>query len=181
MADSRPRWLDIGSGYLTEQIKADGWITLDADAQYNPDICVTVPPLIDKSLWRNWEKIRAIHFLEHLQYDEALQFIREVKEILAFGGELIIEVPNIVYMAQVVAGVIDVSKELDPHFLGLHTIYGTPELTKDNIWQQHKWGWTPKTLTGAMVECGFDLANVTLQPAKFHRPERDFRIVAYNL
>lgn len=65
---------------------------LDADPDTEADIHATVPPipLPDESLSEVW----ACHFLEHLDYEQAGEFVDECWRVLEPGGRLGLVVPD---------------------------------------------------------------------------------------
>lgn len=151
-------------GYRT---KKDGWTTLDCAG--DPDIVAQLPNLPDEVLSGNWDVIMAIHVFEHLHLREAKEFLRQTLSALKRGGKLILEMPNIEFAAKVLLGL---EKE-DRGIFGMRAFYG--EASRDKPEMLHRWGWSPATLTYEMEIAGF--TDVRVEPAKYHYPKRDFRIV----
>jgi len=160
----------LGSGVLPIQ----GWITLDAEAKHHPEIVARVPPLPDEVKAEQWDAIMAVHMLEHLSYQDALQLVGECYEVLRPGGELILEVPNVKYCMRVVLGL--ENPPTDEDRWGMGSIYGYPyELGELN---GHKWGYWPESLMEMVVLSGFEREKVVTGRAKYHEAVRDFRLVA---
>lgn len=118
----------------------------------------------------------AIHFIEHIPVWQAEVLIAECYEALAVGGKLILEQPDISYAARVLIGEVEPPSGGAPGQFDMWPLYGDP--THKNELMLHRWGYTPLTLTEMVVRCGFNPAQVTILPAQYHQPVRDFRLEA---
>lgn len=148
----------------------DGWVHLDR--HHSADIVAAIPPLPESVLNHKWRAIEAIHVWEHFYKWEAEQLARSVFELLVPGGRLILECPNLEIACRSFLGMY---KDSDRYHM--HVFYGDPG-SKDPSYG-HRWGYTPKSLRQQLVEHGgFNLRDVSIEPAKHHVPDRDFRIVA---
>lgn len=143
----------------------DGWFRVDSNSATRPDLIATVPPvpyiLRDKG---PWDIIALIHGIEHFYQWEAAELVRQCWEMLTpNGGQLILEQPNLEKCVQ--------SYQSERGMMG---IYG------DQSWKEpglaHRYGYTPQTLRTLTLEAGF--TRTVLEPAQFHYPPRDFRLVA---
>jgi predicted SAM-dependent methyltransferase len=168
--------LSIGAGRGCRTAHLTGWETLDANPDYGPTYVGTVPPLPASVLTQKWDLIEAIHFIEHLYQWEAIEFLKQVWLCLNKGGILVLEQPDFEFCCKVVAGVIDVGKSKKPEYLGKMAIFG--EQRKHDVWQAHKWGYSPEELKETLIQCGFLDRNIKILKATKHRPVRDFRIEA---
>lgn len=145
------------------------WMNLDIKGA---DILGSVPPLPERVHSQKWQIIKAIHFWEHLYLWEARKLARECYEVLAPGGRLILECPNIVSAAK---GLLGKGKGGDKYIW--HVLFGNPNYEDPSY--GHKWGYTPETLKQQLIEYGgFKEELVEIHKARFHVPERDFRIIA---
>lgn len=165
--------LMIGTGTETRRYKQDGWVTLDANPKWGPDILATVPPLPDEVTSNKWDEVCGIHFIEHIYLWEARQLLAELYEVVAPGGKLILEQPNIEYAAKALLGKVTVPAH-DAKFYHIWALYGD-QGTKDPLWC-HKFGYTPDSLSEVAETAGWD--KVVILPARYHRPVRDFRLEA---
>lgn len=154
--------------------KRSGWQTLDADPRCGADHTGTVPPLPEAVRATRWAEIEMIHFLEHLYEWDARELLHQCYRVLAPGGRLVIECPNLEYCCRVIAGL-----EQPPRAGGqfdMWGLYGDPN--HKNPLFGHRWGWTPATLTAALQAVGFAADGIVTERAKHHQPVRDFRVVA---
>lgn len=147
--------------------KRSGWVTLDWMG--DPDIIAELPELPPEVLLEEWDTIVAIHVFEHLHRDEALKLLRAVYSALKVGGQLILEMPNIEFAAKVLLGL----EPYDVKVFGMRAFYGDANRNKPEM--LHRWGWSPATLQPEFLACGF--SEVRIERAKYHFPDRDFRIV----
>jgi SAM-dependent methyltransferase len=153
----------------------EGWTTLDASASSQADYTATVPPLPDAIKRQTWDVIMAVHFIEHLPVWKAEQLLVECHDILAPGGMLILEQPNIAYAAGVLLGQI-VPPDGNPGQFDMWALYGDPSY-RDEL-MLHRWGYTPDTLAEMVTRCGFAPEDIEIKPAMYHVPARDFRLEA---
>jgi len=149
--------LMLGSGAN----RREGWVRLDANPVYQPDILATIPPLPRAVTRRQWNEIEWIHGIEHFYPWEAEELLPKLREVLAPGGRLVLEQPNFIHCceAQNLRWIFGDSTFRDP-------LYG------------HRWGYTPRSLCAALKAAGF--RRVLTGPVRYHNfPERDFRMEAY--
>ena len=172
MTKTRSRLMLCAGPYVYEDCK-----TLDANPEYRPDYCETLPPLPHYLRTGEWEEIYLIHGIEHFYLWEARELVTGCYEALAPGGILVLEQPDLMVTASVMLGLQE-PMTTDPLASGINAIYGDP--VYENPLMCHKWGWTPTTLTQLLTECGFAANNVKTRRA-LSRPfaeGRDFRIEA---
>jgi hypothetical protein len=146
-----------------------GWTTVDVEG--NPSIKAPISPLPDQLRDTQWDVIELIHVFEHFYLWEARQFLKDAFDILAPSGRLIMEMPNIDYVARAFLGQIEGVGGQRNH--GLWAMYGDP--SKSDPAYGHKWGWSPQSLTEEMSKAGF--TGIRIEAARSHIPARDFRIV----
>ncbi|MBI1369152.1 MAG: methyltransferase domain-containing protein [Planctomycetes bacterium] len=157
--------------------KRDGWVNIDANAAFNPDVVATADDLshfADASV----DAIEACHLFEHLTLDEARAALVEWRRVLKVGGQLMLELPNMQACAAMIG------KHADPRGYDMGTIglFGyPPDIARDGVWQVHKWGWTPATLEAELRAAGFDRVvseSVTQTWRHAAKLNRDMRLVA---
>lgn len=81
--------LNLGCGFF----KRDGWVNIDADPAYGPDIVAdcTRLPYDDQTV----DEIYAGHILEHIEESLRLAPLREWKRVLKSGGKIVVVVPDV--------------------------------------------------------------------------------------
>jgi hypothetical protein len=164
--------LSIGSGLA----KREGWITLDADPRSDADIIATIPPFPDLILARQWHEIEMIHIIEHFYRWEVEEVLRSIHSMLAPGGILVLEQPNILFAAKVILGLLPPVPGTASGQCDMWPLYGDP--SHKNPLYCHHWAYAPHTLIRLLVECGFEENRIIERPAKSHIPIRDFRLEA---
>lgn len=113
-------------------------------------------------------ELMAIHVLEHVYRWQVPAVLAEWHRLLAPGGRLVLEMPDLVKCCKnVLAG-----REDQQTMWGL---YGDPR-TGDPF-MVHRWGWTFQTLAPLLQEVGF--RKLAERPTQWHvagRKHRDFRV-----
>jgi hypothetical protein len=120
-------------------------------------------------------EVMAIHLWEHLYRWECDDVITEWHRLLAPGGTLVLEMPDLFKFC---ANILEGKKGTkEPDQLGMWGLYGDPTLR--DPYMCHRWGWTFATLAPFLQQHGFvDVVEETPQWHKVGRAERDFRVVA---
>jgi predicted SAM-dependent methyltransferase len=153
-----------------------GWTTVDANPDNQPSIVAVVPPLPPQVRDKKWDEILMVHAIEHIAPWKALELAKECYAALSIGGVFILEQPDIYYCASVLLGLQKPFAGAQPGQADMWGLYGNPE-TKDE-WMLHRWGYTPNSMLIMLTDAGFERDNISFPPAKFHVPERDFRVEA---
>jgi len=172
--------LMIGSGPLTKERQGQGWVCVDGDPSSGADIICTLPPLPD--IGNDWDMICAIHFIEHLFYEDAKKLITQIHGVLNVGGRLVLEQANLAYVCRVILGEIQPPVNRypwmkgNPAWCGIWSMYPQPSMIDGNELNHHLYGYTPESLTAVVKECGFE--HVSIGAAYGHVVERDFRLEA---
>lgn len=133
-------------------------------------------PLADGSC----EEIMAIHLFEHLLPWEAPDVLKEWHRLLAPGGKLVLEMPDLKKCCENIlkilkGGVVIAGKH--PDQAGMYGLYGDPRL--EDVWMLHRWSYTYQTIKPILEAAGFN--KVTEHVTVFHpvgRNLRDFRVEA---
>lgn len=154
----------IGAG----RQRREGWKTIDADPRVKPDIVSTLPPVPEEC--HGADAFEMIHVLEHFHLWEARELLRQLREALKDGGELILELPNLLSAVETLSG--RNNRPVDSW--AMWVLYGDPR--SRNPLYGHKWGWTPETLSQELTDVGFE--TIRIERPKHHVPARDFRLVA---
>lgn len=169
-ADGRVR-LNLGCGDKL----LPGYVNVDVAARkgVQPDL---VSDLRALALPRDHaHEILAVHVIEHFHLWEATALLEEWLRVLAPGGRLVLECPNILHAAwELLADPARRSRPDKGGQLSMWSLYGDPRW-RDPL-MCHKWGYTPESLTALLESVGF--VDVRQEPALFKRREpRDMRIV----
>lgn len=151
-------------GYTgVDAVERDGAdIVAMADAVPLPDGCA--------------EEVMAIHLVEHVHPWQVPDLLREWHRLLAPGGLLVLEMPDLVKCCQnIVEGFTYAGKHPDQS--GLWGLYGDPR--ESDPYMSHKWAHTFKSIRPLVAAAGFH--DIVERPTKFHpvgRARRDFRLEA---
>ena len=148
--------LNVGSGDTRLQF----FTALDCNPECHPDIIAHVPPLPfqDGSLHEIW----ACHFLEHLEREQAVEFLQECHRCLVPKGRLGLVVPDTrVIMERWIAGdntMMPMGPDgawwplADLDVICHLFLYASVRETED----YHKWSYDQTTLARAMTQAGFE-------------------------
>jgi SAM-dependent methyltransferase len=154
-----------------------GYVNVDVAASragYRPDV------LCDLRDLRQFadgcaEEILAVHVVEHFWRWEVVAVLREWARVLAPGGRMVLECPNLRSACEQFLA--DPERFSGPGPEGQRTMwvfYGDPSW-RDPL-MVHRWGYTPASLAGIMAEAG--LQDLRQEPAQFKlREPRDMRVV----
>ena len=145
-------------------IKRAGWVTLDANPEFKPDILASIPPLPKEVTGTRWHTILWSHGIGSLYPWQAEEILPQLRAALADEGVLVLEQPN----ARAAAGRI----LEDP--ADMWWMFGRSY--KHDALNMNHWAYTPETLAGALRGAGF--TRIEALPAKGGLPERDFRMEA---
>jgi SAM-dependent methyltransferase len=122
------------------------------------------------------DEVLAVHVIEHFYAWETKELLMHWLNIIAPGGKLVLECPNLLTAAQTLVQdetlASDLSEKRGQHVMW--PLYGDPGWADPLMC--HRWGYTPKSLICLLEECGY--RNVRQEPAQFKkRDPRDMRIV----
>lgn len=154
--------LNLGCGHR----KIEGYVGVDANAKTSAcDLACDLRTLPHED--GSVEEIIAVHVIEHFYLWEVQPLLAEWRRVLAPGGKLILEQPDIAK-----AAMLYLRNPADKGYM--FAFYGDPGQRDERMC--HHWGWTPATLGRELKLAGF--RDPTHKPAQFKRPERDFRVEA---
>lgn len=145
-------------------MRRPGWKTLDADERTKPDFHALIPPLPFEVHAIKWNEVEWIHGITSLFPWEGLAVLREIRDILAPEGKLVLEQPDARIAAKYLLN------GGDPRWL-----FGDPADKNPGI--MNRWAFTPDALYQTLREAGFSRVVATV--ARHHVPERDFRMEAW--
>jgi hypothetical protein len=119
------------------------------------------------------DEILAVHVVEHFDRWEVAGILEEWLRVLAPGGKLILECPDITYACSRYVQSRTGGTPLDDP-VTMWPLYGDPSW-RDPL-MMHRWGYDPSSLGELMRSAG--LVNVRQEPAQFKKREpRDMRVV----
>ena len=147
---------------------------VDERAQKKPDVVCDIRELsvFDDDFA---DEILAVHVVEHFYHWEAQPLLKEWMRVLKPGGELVIEVPDLMEACrQVLANPDTATRPGAEGQRSMWVLYGDPAW-KDPL-MCHKWLYSEGSLSELLREAG--LVNVRREPAQFKlREPRDMRVV----
>ena len=159
--------LNLGCGRMV----LDGWFNVDvvanAKAPRPPEmLCdIRAVPLAAACA----DEVMAIHVLEHFYRWEVEDVLTEWARLLAPGGRMILEMPDLNLACEnVLAGLTDQ--------MGMWPLYGDP--SHRDPYMCHRWAWTFRTLEPILLRVG--LSDVRRAAPLYHkaRLDRDMRVEA---
>lgn len=120
--------------------------------------------------------VQAIHLFEHFPRWRAEDVLRDWRRLLAPGGMLILELPD---LEKCCRNYLERRTQAgkNPDQLSRWGIYG--DSTLRDPFMLHMWGYSPEELMDMLIGCGFRYARH--EPTQFHpigRARRDMRIEA---
>ena len=168
--------LNIGCGSQ----KFRGYVNIDSREEVAPDLCVDYLTLEKYFEPNSVTEIIAIHSLYTLTYGELVAYLKSLRNILAPGGLLIIESPDLQkVIRRIVAGqAFAVETSLEQYTELVRPLIG--------IGLDECWGAAENQRNGHLVHCqlisnllvcaGFE--NIFSEPPRYHYRDRDYRVIA---
>lgn len=122
------------------------------------------------------QEIMAIHVIEHFQRWEVVGVLQVWWRVLAPGGKLVLETPNLLSACKaLLANPLKAARAGKTGQASMWPLYGDPSW-KDPL-MVHKWLYTPQSLGEILHEAGF--RSIARAPAQFKmRDPRDMRLEA---
>lgn len=144
----KPLKLYIGCG----NDKRAGWINIDADKAFRPDILADAKDLSHLGDGAA-DELECCHLFEHLTYSDAIEAIKEWHRILRTGGRLFIELPDFKKCAEIIYK----NENKDAVYYAMMGLFGQipGDMSKVSVYQLHKYGWTFEGLSEELEKIGF--------------------------
>lgn len=161
---SQPVRLNLGCGNK----HLEGWVNVDLPGNYSglqPDVEADLRDLPFPADYA--DEVMAVHVIEHFHVWEAQDVIREWARVLKPGGRMVIECPSLPKVMRL----FDVPQV--PPEMTYWALYGDPSYKNPTM--VHKWCYGPLQLARLMTVAG--IADAHEEPARFHQPIRDMRVV----
>lgn len=142
-SSAMPRRINLGCGYD----RREGYLNVDLHEFHEPDLVADVRDL--SALPDDYfEEILAIDVLEHLPRTDTRATLAEWRRVLAVGGVLTVQVPDVVAIGKLL---LERDSRAD-HELFLHHLYGTQAYNGDF----HLAGFTDRSMIGFLHDEGFE-------------------------
>ncbi len=138
-----PTRLNLGCGFD----KRDGYLNVDFQDFHEPDLVADVRDL-SALPDDHFEEVVAVDVLEHLERTETAPTLAEWRRVLAPGGVLRLQVPDVLAVGRL----LQERDSLEDHELFIHHLYGTQAYTGDF----HLAGFTDRLMIELLAEAGFD-------------------------
>jgi hypothetical protein len=145
--------------------RREGWKTLDSNGHAGPDFLALIPPLPASVKVIQWVEIEWIHGITSFYPWDAKELLTEIRGVLVPGGKLVLEQPDMQYVAQALIH--------DPQYV--RWLFGDPQFKNPS--HMNKWAYSPDSLYQLLREVGFE--RVVQMTAQHHEPARDFRMEAF--
>jgi predicted SAM-dependent methyltransferase len=126
--------------------KLDGYVNVDSDPRVSPDVCRDAVDYLAEQPDASVDEAYAGHFLEHLEREDGLTVLRELRRALRPGGIVGVVVPDTFeIMRRVCYGELDLDEACELYF------YSTVQPSR------HRWSYDERTLARALREAGFEV------------------------
>ena len=154
--------LNVGCGNK----RFEGWVNVDLDPSADVVANVLQLPFEDGTA----DEVMAIHVLEHLERWQAPVALVEWLRVLKEGGQLVLELPDLVKCCHnIVAGLDDQE--------GINGLFGDPSTSNPLL--MHRWGWTPAEVRHELRQAGFRKSKLAKPVFHGRRTHRDMRVEAW--
>lgn len=137
------RKLNVGCGFD----RREGYLNVDFQDFHEPDLVADVRDLAVLP-GGHFDEVLALDVLEHLPRSDTLSTLREWRRVLADGGRLHLQLPDVMGVAHLLR----VRDTASGHEEQLHSLFGTQAYTGDF----HLAGFTDLHLIECLAEAGFD-------------------------
>jgi predicted SAM-dependent methyltransferase len=156
VVDANCTKLNVGSGDMLMK----GYINLDMNRTtrngMTTDCIWDVEKLTVAFSKGRFTQIVCFHVIEHFPLKQAKKIIKDMYDLLAPMGELIMEGPDIL-------GIIQLYHEghhiMNTPLKVIQQIYGSPTHIDTGLEWLHKWGWTRETMRKEMEQIGFKVTH----------------------
>ncbi len=132
--------LHVGAG----PERLTGWVNIDSQTLPSVDVIADVTEGLP---FENARAVFAEHFLEHLDLDAAIEFIRAAHDALEDGGQLRLVTPNLDWV---------VATQYLPTGTPEQTIRGALALNRGFAGWGHRFVWNRELLAQVLRACGFE-------------------------
>jgi glycosyltransferase involved in cell wall biosynthesis len=168
--------LHLGCG--TQKFR--GYINIDSNEDFSPDLCIDYLEIVKHFKSDTVSEIIAIHSLYSLTYSELISYLKSLRSILAPGGILIIESPDLQKMLQkILAGQIFCKEASIENYTELvRPLLG---LGFDDCWGvqvNKRSGHLACSLLMSRLLSLVGFEHVFSEPPRYHYRDRDYRVVA---
>jgi hypothetical protein len=168
--------LHLGCG----AVRLDGYVNIDADPMASADLYLNIRDVPNFFARQAASEILMIHSVAYLNLWQARDLFREFRSLLAPGGKLILETPDVERCASLLlqAGK---AQQLTPDYLeGVRGIFAFDlgQIAARHEFTPYAFAWAGWHLKQELEEAGF--TQVRILEAQTHHPWRDVRVEALN-
>jgi predicted SAM-dependent methyltransferase len=155
--------INLGSGHW----KLEDWVNVDIDRESQPDVCANLA----RGLPFASASARLMHtedFIDQLELDQAVEFLRECHRILAPGGVLRVLTPDMRRLAELYLNDPEKLHEMWRLFVGVPLSLDTPgEIFNIGMrFAGHTFLYDEETFKALSTRCGFDARRVEYQQSE---------------
>lgn len=145
--------------------RRQGWVTLDSNPDHKPNLLASIPPLPVSVTCEKWDEVELVHGITSFYPWQAYDLLCEIRDVLTPKGKVILEQPDLNYVADAIASGTG----------SVEWLFGDPKFL--NPQHMNKWAYSPDSLCKLLESVGF--AHVARLQALYHNPIRDFRMEAW--
>ena len=128
----------------SRDLKPEGFLSVDIDPTYHPDICADITDMNNIGDG-SCSEIIASHVLEHLEWPDSFLAMAEMSRVTRIGGTLRIAVPDLLSLLNLMF--------TESPYAAMGMIYGAGG--KDNRFEQHRYGFTAFMLIEILSALGY--------------------------
>lgn len=156
--------INLGSGHW----KIDGWVNVDLDLGSRPEVCADLSVgLPFRSACADF--MHTEDFIDQLDLERAVSFLRECHRILKPGGVLRVLTPDVEQLARLYLHQPEALKALWREHVRVPLRYGTAGeiLNAGMRFAGHTFLYDAETFTQLARDCGFEARQVSFQSSEF--------------
>jgi hypothetical protein len=152
-----------------------GYVNIDRDASASPDIQADARDIHKFVTAGTVQEAVMIHCLNYMTLWEAREFFRNMFKLMAPGGVLVIETPDVERLLEKIRG--NARRDLGEHVEGVRGFhaFGLDNLNEQRPYTPNSFSWTSWHLEDELRQAGFEARTVAAQT---HCAWRDMRIEA---
>ena len=128
----------------SRDLKPEGFLSVDIDPAYEPDICADITDMKDIGDG-SCSEIIASHVLEHLEWPDSFLAMAEMSRVTRIGGKVRIAVPDLLSLLNLMF--------TESPYAAMGMIYGSGG--KKNPFEQHRYGFTAFMLIEILSALGY--------------------------
>jgi len=153
-----------------------GYVNVDTSSTVRCDLCMDFTRIGEVFEDRTVSELVMIHSLSYLRLWQARDLFQTLNRLLAPGGHVVIELPDLLKCAH---SVIEHEGSLTPYIEGVRGLYafGVDEIEGRRMFTPYAFGWSGWHLRKELEQVGFTDVTI-LEPRTHDHPWRDIRVEA---